>query len=292
MAGVQEIGQRPSEGREDTQYVLACLKYVTNTYHRSDELTTTLRNGATKNPAWITRLGKIDPNKGKAWIELRFPDGPPIEYERPGIALTEDLEWRKATRPVEDLAHNRLNKLLFPTVVANALYKDAKQKARLSWRSMKASLGYGPGPDEPETIQDKVARFVAKHHAARNAGVSAASTATNPPAATVVDSKDPTDPASLSSQAKNLGFVLPDPKTLMLDISRFSLEVRKTFKPYPIQPPRGTFAVLGLVEVYGERARITLNVGATYDPKQGRYVAVNVQVWNLVDHHQTPKGGP
>jgi hypothetical protein len=251
-----------------------------------------MRTMALKNPTWTTRLGKIDPNKGKAWIELKFPDGPPVEYERPGIALTEDLEWRKATRPVEDLAHQRLNKVLFPTEVANALYEDVKRKTELSWKTAKASVGFGEKP-EPETVQSVVQSVFAKPPASPTAGESATSTGTSPPAATAVDSNGPTDPASQSSsQAKELGFALPDPKTLTLDLTRFRQDIRKNFKAYNLQPQRGTFNVLGLIEIYGERARITLHVGAVYDPKQGRYVAVKAAVWNLVDHHQRPKGGP
>jgi hypothetical protein len=57
-----------------------------------------MRNFAQKNPTWTARLGPINTKKGKQWIELKFPDGPPVEYERPGLELTEDLEWRKTTR--------------------------------------------------------------------------------------------------------------------------------------------------------------------------------------------------
>jgi hypothetical protein len=251
-----------------------------------------MRKMAQNNLSWTTRLGKIDPNKGKAWVELRFPDGPPIEYERPGIALTEDLEWRKATRPVEDIHHQRLNKILFPTEVSNALYEDTKRKAVLVWKSVKASLGSGEKP-EPETVQGVVQRVLINPPTSPNAGVSVTPTPPTPPTATGVDSSAPTDPASsLSSQAKDLGFVLPDPKSLTLDLSKFRQDFKKSFKPYALQPPRGTCMVLGLIEIYGDRARITLNVTAAYDPKQGRYVSVKAGVWNLVDHSQSPKGGP
>jgi hypothetical protein len=253
---------------------------------------TMIRTLAMKNATWTTRLGKIDPSQGKAWLELKFPDGPPVEYERPGIALTEDLEWRKATRPVGELAYKRLNKLLYPTEVANALYEDVKRKIELSWKYAKASIGLGEKP-EPETVQSVVQSVFAKPPTSPTAGESVTSTGISPPTATAVGSNGTTDPASRSSsQAKELGFALPDPKTLTLDLTTFRQDIRKNFKTYKVQPPRGTFHVLGLIEVYGERGRITLQVSAHYDPKQGRYVAVNAAIFNLVDRFQRPKGGP
>jgi hypothetical protein len=260
-------------------------------YSPIDELTAMIRNLAQKNPTWNARLGTINTNKGKSWIELKFPDGPPVEYERPGIELTEDLEWRKTTRPVEDVHHQRLNKILFPTEVSKVLYQDAKRKAELSWKSLKAYMGWEETP-QPETIQSVVQRVLANPPSPPTHGVSTATTS-SPSASAATESKQAAESdSSLHSQAKALGFVLPDPKKLTLDLTQFRQDFRKTVKPYASQPPRGAIMVLGMIEVYGDRARITLNVTAAYDPKEGRYVGVKAGVWNLVDHSQSPKGGP
>ncbi|KAH3945540.1 hypothetical protein HBI81_083440 [Parastagonospora nodorum] len=265
-----------------------------------NELIFMMRNMAEKNTGWTSRLGKIDTSKGKAWIELKFPDGPPPRYEQPGLALTGDLEWRKATHPVEDLHHQRLNKLLFPSVVSNALYADLKQKALLSWKSFKLSVGLEQNPKPrptpvPGSIQDEVAKFVARgEKKPETTGVSATPAASSPPAAPAVNSTDAADPASSlsSQQAKELGLNLPDPKNFTLDLTKFQQEVKKSSKPYRQPPPRGSFLVMGLIDIYGEKARITLNVAAWYDPKQGRYVSIKTGIYNLVDHSQRPRGGP
>jgi len=260
-----------------------------------NELITMMRNIAGKNPSWTTRLGKIDTSKGKAWIELKFPEGPLPQYEQPGLALTEDLEWRKATRPVEDIHHQRLNKLLFPSIVSNALYADIKQKALLSWKSFKLSVGLEqnpksiptpvPGSIQPLGVDKSVATGQKKPE---TTGVAASS----PPASAV--NTDAADSASslISQQAKELGFILPDPKNLTLDLSKFQQEIKKTFKPYAQRPPRGSLLVMGLIDVCGDRARITLSVWAWYDPKQGRFVNISTRIYNIVDNHQRPKGGP
>jgi hypothetical protein len=253
-----------------------------------------MRSFAQKNPTWTARLGTINPKKGKQWIELKFPDGPPVEYERPGIELTEDLEWRKTTRPVEDIHHQRLNKILLPTEASNALYQDMKRKVELSWSSLGAYMGWAEKA-QPETMQSKLQKFVdmANPLSPSAPEVSANTTTSTSSSSTATERKQPAEStASVESQVKALGFVLPDPKSLTLDLANFRQDFRKASKPYAMQPPRGAIMVLGMIEVYGDRARITLNVTAAYDPKQHRYVGIKAGIWNIVDHRQTPKGGP
>jgi hypothetical protein len=292
MASVQETGHGPAPGREDTQYVLLYTGYIAKSNALVDEFTTMMRSMASKSAPWVAKLGAIDEKKGKTWLEFKFPDGPPVEYERPGIELSEDLEWRKATRPVADVHHKRLNRVLYPTEVAHALYQDTKRKAELSWKVLRAQMGWEE-PPAPETVRSVVQRVLANPALPPSAGSSSAPTATSHAASGAPDSKQSTESASsLSSQSNELGFVLPDPKTLMLDLSSFRQNFRKSFKPLQVQAPRGTFMVLGLVEIRGTRASITLNVSAAYDPKQGRFVGLKATVWNMIEYKQSPKGGP
>lgn len=266
------------------------------TNHEVDELKSMIRTQFQKNPTWKARLGNIDVNKGRAWIEIKFPDGPPIEYERPGIELTEDLEWRKATRTVEDLHHHRINRLLYPKDISTALYQDTKQKLQLSWKNFASYVGFGGNP-EAETVQSVVQRVLANPPSPGvtiNPDTTPGALTPNPP-----ESKAPSDSkqaaqatSSVSSRSSEVGFVLPDPKTLTLDLTNFRQDVKKNFKPYATQPPRGTFKVLGLIQVYGDRAQLTLNVAAVYDPKQNRFVGLQAALWNFRDHKQGPRGGP
>jgi hypothetical protein len=264
----------------------------TQSNRQADELVVLIRSIAKQSPSWKARIGTIDTSKGKTWIEIKFPDGPPLEYERPGVELTEDMEWRKATRPVEVVHHQRLNKVLFPTEVSTALYHDTKHKVQLSWQAFRAYLGLGQ-TSESETVQSVVQQAFSKSPSTSSPGVASNPTATGPSASATPDSKEATDAAStLSSQVKELGFALPDVKTLTLDLTNFRKDFRKYAKPPGVSVPRGSFMVIGLVEVYGDRARITLNVVAAYDPKQGRYTSFSASIWNVVPHAQGPKGGP
>ncbi|KAJ4372220.1 hypothetical protein N0V83_003994 [Neocucurbitaria cava] len=269
---------------------------ITSTNGCVGQLVGMIRDLVAKDPKNVLMLGKIDKSKGKVWIEFQFPDGPPLEYERPGIELTEDLEWRKATRPVEDIHHIHLKRLLFPTEAATALYQDTKRKAELIWRGFKAYIGWEE-KYEPETVQQLVQR------------IGASPSSTSPPAKPMkpaVPNPSPVTPATDTQQpsvspsvapadgpAKDVGFVLPDPKKLTLDLSQFRQDFRKSFGQLPMQVPRGSVIVRGLIEVYGERARLTLNVVAVYDPKSGRYTGVRAHLFNhLIPHRQHPKGGP
>ncbi|KAL5114711.1 hypothetical protein ACEQ8H_007380 [Pleosporales sp. CAS-2024a] len=249
-----------------------------------NELTTMMRLVMQKDQSVAPRLGKIDPTKGRQWLEIKFPDGPPVEYERPGVELTKDLEWRRATRPVTDLHHQRLTKLLLPTDMSKVLYHDVKRKAAASWSRFTSILGLGDQPAS-DTVQTVVQGILVSPPTSPSPGLSTTPSPTTP--APAVNRTGPAD-----SAASPLGFALPSHKDLTVEVGQLCQEFKKSSRPYPLQPPRGTFLVLGLIEVYGERARMTFNVTATYDPKQGRYVYMKISVWNLVDHSQRPRGGP
>lgn len=249
-----------------------------------------IRNLFAKSPQYVAKAGKIDTNKGNMWVEFKFPDAAPDEYERPGIELTEDLEWRKATRPVEAAHHHRLNRILYPKEVANALYQDTTKKAGRVWKDFKIYMGWSQ-ESKTEAVQQLVQRIAANPQSSANRTTSLTP---SPFSTSAKDTQQPGTPPSaapMDGPAKDLGFVLPDPKKLTLDLSQFRADFRKTFKQYPLIVPRGAFMVLGLIEIYGERAKLTLNVHAVYDPKQGRYVGMHFTPWNFVELRQLPKGG-
>jgi hypothetical protein len=266
---------------------------MATTNPQADELTAMVRNMVKTSPGWVAKIGEVDEKKGKAWVEVKFPDAPPPEFERPGIELTEDLEWRKATRPVASVHHFRLKNIMYPTVVGNALYQDVKRKAQLSWKGFRAQMGFGEQP-APETAQSLVQKVLANPTLPPGAAVSSTPTATtrSPPAPVAPDSKQSTESTpSVDSKANELGFVLPNPRTLTLDLTKFREDFRKNNK-ITMMPPRGSFGVFALIEIHGSRQKLTLNIQAAYDVKQCRYVALKAAVFNSIELKQSPKGGP
>ncbi|PZD28450.1 hypothetical protein A1F96_05902 [Pyrenophora tritici-repentis] len=253
------------------------------------DLVSTLRGTLAKNPNWILKLGKVDTSKGKTWLEFKFPDGPPVEYERPGIELTENLEWRKATRPVNFSHHDRLKRLMYPKEVADALYNDTTNKVKGLWKGFQVYMGWHQ-ESKSDTVQQLVQRIAANPQSSASQPTT---TTPDPASASSTDSQQPsitTSSAPIDGPPKDLGFVLPEPKKLTLDLSRFRAEFQRAFKPSPPPLPRGVFYIIGLVEVYGARARSTFSVIAIYDPKQGKFVHIHAQEFNSLEHNQRPRG--
>ncbi|KZM25580.1 uncharacterized protein EKO05_0001936 [Ascochyta rabiei] len=257
------------------------------------ELVDTVRTTVSKS-AYAARIGQVDHKKGRAWIEFNFPNGPPSAYERPGYELTEDLEWRKATRPVEPVHHHRLAKLFYPTAAAAALYQDTKRKAKRSWNDFAVYMGLAE-KTEPHALQQLVQQ-TSNPLSPTSPGAPPANATSPTPFGTSLPAAPQQSAAQSSppviSSAKDPGLTLPDPKALILDLGKFRQDFQKVHKGAFQALPPGVFAVLALVEVYGSKARLTLNVTGVYDPKHGRYVALKCDAWNLSPHRQAPKGGP
>jgi hypothetical protein len=274
------------------------------------ELVSMIRGMAAGNEQYKRRLGNITTNKGNVWIEIKFPDGPPIEYERPGIEITEDLEVRKATRPVPELHHQRINHALLPTAVASSLYADGRVKVARSWSDFRSYMGW----EDESTKKNKeaLAKILSSQplypnpNAASPKPTPSTPDSTPTPSATGAPQQQPANPASTPTPSPQkeqaisaLGGTgldrflpaLPPPTNLTLNLTGFRMNLMKKHKQYTMSPPRGTFIVSGLIEIIGDRARMTLDVSAYYDPKQGKYVFLKAQLRNITDYRQYPKGG-
>ncbi|KAF2679322.1 hypothetical protein K458DRAFT_347000 [Lentithecium fluviatile CBS 122367] len=264
------------------------------------ELISMIRTLAVKNPSYVQRLGKINPNAGSIWIEVRFPDGPPVEYERPGYELTDELNFRKTTRPVDQMHHQRLENALFPTAVATAVYADAKMRALAHWRGFRKYMGWED--ERTEKLVKALAQLSSPPSSPPKspAPTTASSTSAPPlaPSATAdTQNKDassaPSSPPSSNPITDRFGNSLPDPtKVPTMDLSYFRRMIHKNHRHVHMHPPRGTFMVSGLIEIIGERAKMTLDVAAFYDPKMGRYVMLKAKLRSITDYKQSPKGGP
>lgn len=245
-------------------------------------------------PSYVAVIGAVDHTKGKVWVEFKFPDGPPPEYERPGYELTEDLEWRKTTRDVEPAHHHRLNKVLYPTAVAGALFEDTKRKAERSWNDLAVYMGWVE-KTEPNAFQQMMQQITNPSPPTGPLAPPAAAAPSAPPGTSLpTATQQPASPGSSTAagSTKELGLALPDPKALTLDLGQFRRDFQKANRTQVHHVPRGAFGVHALIEVYGSKARLTLNVVGVYDPKVGRYVGLQAKVWNTVAHRQAPKGGP
>jgi hypothetical protein len=270
------------------------------------ELVGMIRDIAMKSPQYVLRLGKIDPAAGTSWIEFSFPDGPPLEFERPGLELTDELTLRKSSRPVNEVSHLRLTNILFPTAVANSLYADSKKKLGRTWVDFKVYMGWEQPKKSMSQLQQMLASLPPNHppfspQATASTTTSPASPTTPPPTGGALqpsssekESTPSTNAGSDPTYHDRFGLALPKPTATILDLSTFrntfSKEHRKNMMK--MQPPRGTFMVSGLVEIIGDRARMTLDVAAAYDPKMGKFVMLQAKLRTMTPYRQDPKGGP
>lgn len=263
------------------------------------ELVNIIRTGFSRSPANVAKIGQVDVKKGKAWIEVQFPDGPEPGFERPGYELTEDLEWRKTTRDIDSVHHHKLKNVLHPRAAAGALYEDTKRKAERSWNDFAVYIGWAEKTDAL-TFQQTMQQITGTSPPASPASpvvppattAPASSFGASMPGATQQPSGQPSPPAAGTS--KDLGIALPNAKALTLDLGQFRQEFHKANHKHAhrLYLPRGAFGVRALIEIFGARGRVTLNIVAIYDPKAEQYIGMHVNVWNQMAIHQTPKGGP
>ena len=255
------------------------------------ELVSMVRDLATKNPRFGMHLGKIDARKGNIWIEVKFPDGPPLEYERPGIELTEDLTFRKTTRPVHELHHKKLANILMPTNTLTSVLYDMKRRALASWENLCKYTGMAGSTKSTthDIIKGLPTTPIMSGHPIQTP------TTPNTPVlpASANTEKQAGPPTHANPALEKLGLSLPDPKQVpTMDLAYFRQTFRKNNRPMTIEPPRGTFVVSGLIEIIGDRAKMTLDVMSLYDPNIGKYVMLQARVRSMTQYKQKPKGGP
>ena len=181
------------------------------------ELVYRVRNAFAKHPILVAKAGKIDTSKGKVWIEIKFPDATPPEYEQPGIELLEDGTLRKATRPVDSTIHHRLTRLFYPKEAAKALYNNTTSKLRSSWKGFKVYMGWSP-ESKTETVQELVQRISANPRSSANPTTSV--TPSPFPTSATPTQQPGASPsvASVDGATKDLDRVTIDPKKFTLDL--------------------------------------------------------------------------
>lgn len=263
------------------------------------ELVAEVRDITSKDLRVARITGKVDSTKGATWLEFKFPDGPPREYEQPGIELTEQLTLRKTTRLIDQMQHNRMQKVFMPTTAATSMYSDLKYKIRISWIRIRYRFRRymeQRSSGKPSTVEGMIKRPPSPSATpSPPSQPPGAPSVVAPPAPTDVGKQaQPASPSTPSNPAlEKLGLSLPHPSEIpKLNILHFRNLLRKNRKILPLEPPRGTFLVLGLVEVIGNRGRATLDVFGIYDPNTARYITINAKVKNMVPYKQHPKGGP
>ncbi len=214
-----------------------------------------------------------------------------MEYERDGIALTDDMKLYKATRRVPKRHHELLERAFFPTVTAGLLYEDAKTRAKASWKHFKVYMEWEE-KSNAQTVQQVMQRIGSVQPSSNQPTGNSSGTSSNPSSSSSPGNNAQRSGASLSAASTALDAKIPKSSDLTLDLGQFRDKYRRKAGQYELLAPPGSFTVVALIEIRGERAKLTLNVEAVYDLKNERYAGMRVDLWNFTDFRQRPKGGP
>ncbi|KAK5124232.1 hypothetical protein LTR85_001935 [Meristemomyces frigidus] len=288
-----------------------------------NELVQLVHNGCKQHPAVTRQLGK-DSKIGKFWLDISFPDGPPQEYERSGVEIGDGfVAWSQ--QKVSPEQQWRVMRALWPKAAFDSLYATGKVVCGMHYRRVKQALGWeGPDPFSPEEKYRHAVEMMQKQQqhgrerkevggtqtpdgvsGASLVGSSSASASSSSAATEAQQSAKPPAPAGTAAgEGKRLPWQISvplpsaltgaatNPNDVPIALHVFSSTLSKQWNPKKAEPPRGTFVVQGLVEVRGQRGRMLFDVQSCYDPRQGKFVAVNAAVRSFKRWSQAPRGGP
>ncbi|KAL9088732.1 MAG: hypothetical protein Q9165_006041 [Trypethelium subeluteriae] len=275
-----------------------------------EELVALIMMHVTGNVRFSHSLGGA-PKAGKIWLDIQFPNGPPPEFERTGILVTEDY-IALAKRTSSELDEQRINRALWPSAAFSSIYASMRVLWRIQWQKAKATLGIQTKPTrEDEQLRQSmqaIQRMQEKHlgRSSRNMSstpsngadksasdsnpVQAQDSSTAKSAPTAQHAAD--RPTTTSSLPKLPSGSLPSGTEVPLVLHVFYANMDKNRLPPKMEPPRGTCVVSGLVEISGSKARATLDVRAAYHPQEAKFIVISAALRSFKLYRQPPMGGP
>ncbi|KAL9581300.1 MAG: hypothetical protein Q9212_003976 [Teloschistes hypoglaucus] len=228
-------------------------------------------------------LGKGN-KPGKYWLDIDFPDGPPPEYERRGIEITEDhIAW--TTQKVHPLHYQRLQKALWPKPIASSIWASYRTMVSLQYAKFKNYLSLESKSEGSNGGQSNAAEInLSKIHKKM--------TPEKPESASKAHSDQPESPAAASSGkarsrssmgdwSSDLVRVLPSSSSvsgvdgdIASSVEAFRKTFAKTWRPAQTPPERGTVMFSGIVELSGPKGVATLEILAAYHVAEGRWTQI------------------
>ncbi|KAG8623514.1 hypothetical protein KVT40_008490 [Elsinoe batatas] len=272
------------------------------------ELANIIGKGLAQLPSTAKVMGK-DTRVRRYWLEVDFPYGPPQEYVRKGLEIG-DAYVALSEQVITQQQYERQSRILWPSATLNSIYAFYNTIWSFQVKRIKEALGMDtkPEPGSPEHRMHHMLRMVQAHEAAQAAkneamgkpqpssgGVDPSSVSPS----SVPQSEDRGNSADTPDGTKgkwyvpamSLGFPgEPAEKTVATLV--FANSMRKNAKSKTKEPPRGNFAVNGVLQASGSRASMMFEVLAFYDPKAGKFSLIEVSPRSIKEWKQAPKGGP
>jgi hypothetical protein len=211
----------------------------------------------------------------------------------PSLEITDDyIAW--TVRPVSSINVSRLQRALWPTATVSSLWASSQALWQLQVAKIRDLLKMKPDSDPnkprlPPGYLNLPRLGQAKDQEARKPASTAPkvnSSETSPPPSTTLPS---------GSERSRILWPLPSvpkPSTDMATVSTvFKTNLAKNWQSDSGPAPRGTFTVSGLVEVFGSKGVVMLDVRAAYHPMESRWVVIAMAVRRVQRRKQGPRGG-
>lgn len=263
-----------------------------------------LSKNATMLPPLANRLGK-DPEVAKYMLDYSYPDGPPPDYERTGIAIGSGY-IALVVQTITPEEYQKLSRLVFPRAAIESTLEAGRVTLGIHYRRLKQALGIeGKDPKSLEERWKTAVDLMQRQEEARSGKQVDKAGDDSVAGAGVMASGHSASGAQSARSSENGGripwhFPMPLPSNSVesgsfdgpIGLRVFTSNLAKKWNPKSQEPPRGCFIVQGLVELKGTRGRLLFDVAGFYSPEKSKFVWMNAQVRSYKPRSQPPKGGP
>ncbi|MCJ1478778.1 hypothetical protein MMC13_007462 [Lambiella insularis] len=225
----------------------------------------------------------------KYWLDVDFPDGPPPEYERAGLEITDDyIAW--TVRPVSPINISRLQGALWPQATFSSFCASTQALWQLQVAKVKDYLNI------KEESGSKRPRFPPGFMNVSQLPQKKDDDSSHPALAAPEERPSPSSALPVASGRANIlwplpGISKPSPE-MATATTAFKNNLAQHWRYASAPAPRGTFMVSGLVELRGPKGTCVMDVQAAYHPQESRWVAIAIGVRRIQKRKQGPKGGP
>lgn len=264
-----------------------------------NELTTIVATKAIQHRPMATVLGK-NSSIQRVWLDIQFPDGPPQDYSRRGLAIGSNyISISEQIIPAHD--YNRMNRMLWPSGVVNGLYEFWNTMVIFRWRKVKEALGMDvtTKPGTSEYRMDRMLQLVrAKLKDQPGTQTDPSTSPTKNPDTAAAEAPSRSGTERMDTRPGNKWY-LPEKPSPPGDSAEHTVatlsflhSLAKSSGEKPREPPRGNFIVYGMIALSGSTAAVTFDVMAFYDPKSAKFTSLAIVPKAVKQWRQAPRGGP
>ncbi|KAI0976704.1 hypothetical protein F4678DRAFT_455982 [Xylaria arbuscula] len=251
------------------------------------------RRSVANSPRLASRVGK-DVQISKFWLDVQYPLAPPPNFVRQGIAFGDGNGLTWTTQPVDSAAVFWTRQALWPSALTSSLWSFTNALMLQNATTIAKFFGYESQADPVANMQQTMEKL--QQQLGKQPGKPGSASPSLPPqdrtgeGATTsslpsVDKRPPgstTTPETLGPGA-GIDNVVPSISSTKLYVTRTAQEhtsgpwdkLKKKFaqkwRRPPAYPPRGSIRVSGLVEIDTQRAILTVDCVAWWDPQTEKY---------------------